>query len=293
MCRQLAQEIGERNVAKPWELASAADFLVEHMEGRGLQVERRGFELDGGNVMAQNLSVSFAGNVQEGDWVVVGAAYDSALGGADVLADAVGVAATIELARTFQSERYGRSMRFVWFGSREAGSGDTGSLGGAHCSAQMEAAKEHVFAMVELGRVDVGRARGPDRWELLVDSEPGSEGLGETIDRNLRTQLGPSLALRHRAGSPTGTRAARAFSTRGIPAVSLSVASHAKTAPRSCDEVDFDMTARVVVALAGALRGLGAGDARESAEVSTPRGTSATVGVDWTADSLVEPEGSQ
>jgi hypothetical protein len=125
--RALAEEIGERNVAHPAELARAASYIERAFASAGLAPRREEFAVQGvrcANVVAE---ISAESNAEV---VVVGAHYDSVLGSPGANDNASGVAAVLALARRFAADRPPRSIRFVafvneeppWFGSPEMGS---------------------------------------------------------------------------------------------------------------------------------------------------------------------------
>lgn len=274
--RHLAEEIGERNFVRPWELAAAADYLVNHLEERGLAVQRRGFELEGGYVMAQNLAVTLPGADGGREWVVVGAAYDSRVGADGSLGDATAAAALVELAQAFRTSRMQRSLRLVWFGNSTPENGANESLGGAHFARQMAAAEERVVAMLELRSLAVGKAGDLGSWEVLVESDEASSQLGTAVAKELVGHLPAPLGVRRRAADlgQGQAPAAWAFRALGNRAVSVFVAPRSGTV-RHLSAVDFDATARIVGAVEDVLRGMLGTGRLPPADAPAPAGSNA------------------
>jgi len=147
--RELAGEIGERNTAEGWNLASATDTLAEKLEQAGYAVERQGF-VPADDAVAQNLVVTVRGGARGDQTVVVGAHYDSAAKCPGADDNASGVAALLALARRFASKRPSRTLRFVAFATQEGPHWRNAEMGSTVYAKRLAAAGEKVVAMLSL-----------------------------------------------------------------------------------------------------------------------------------------------
>ena len=130
--RQLAGEIGERNVFHPRALRAAADYLRAQWASQGYQVVSQNYEAY--RVRSENLEVTLAGTSRPEEIIVIGAHYDSVSGSPGANDNASGVAALLELSRALAQARpmkLARTIRFVAFVNEESpffGRGEMGSM---------------------------------------------------------------------------------------------------------------------------------------------------------------------
>ncbi len=156
-------KIGERNVDKKWELASAADWLADRIEATGLGLHREGYEV--GEVAAQNLAVEVRGGALAQELIVVGAHYDSAPGSPGADDNASGVAALLALARHFSKAQPARTLRFVWFVNEEPPYFQTPQMGSMVYAKALAARGEQAVAMVSVESIGVfSDAPGSQRY---------------------------------------------------------------------------------------------------------------------------------
>ena len=113
----LAGRIGERNVWHPEELAGAALYIRDTLEGLGYEVRVQSFESHG--LTLQNLEVELSGDHAPQEIIVLGAHYDSIAGTPGANDNASGVAALLELARLLAGNTYPRTVRLVAFANEE------------------------------------------------------------------------------------------------------------------------------------------------------------------------------
>lgn len=144
----LAVKIGERNVTKKWELASAADFLSESIEDAGLAVGREGYEVDG--VAALTIDTTLRGGERGDEVIVVGAHYDSAAGSPGANDNATGVAALLALARELRGVPFSRTLRLAWFPNEEPPYFHTEQMGSLVYARHLAGRGERVVAMISL-----------------------------------------------------------------------------------------------------------------------------------------------
>ena len=113
----LAGRIGERNVWHPRELAAAALYIRETLEGLGYEVRTQSFESHG--LTLQNLEIELPGNKVPEEIIILGAHYDSVAGAPGANDNASGIAALLEIARLLAGNSYPRTVRLVAFANEE------------------------------------------------------------------------------------------------------------------------------------------------------------------------------
>jgi Zn-dependent M28 family amino/carboxypeptidase len=113
----LAGRIGERNVWHSEELAAAAGYIRDTLEGSGYEVGAQSFESQGQTL--QNLEVELPGDNAPREIIIVGAHYDSIAGTPGANDNASGVAALLEIARLLAGNTYAHSVRLVAFANEE------------------------------------------------------------------------------------------------------------------------------------------------------------------------------
>lgn len=109
----LADEIGERNVWRPAALRAAASYIRGEWAAQGYRVREQVYEVHG--IRCANLEAVAASGA--GPVVVVGAHYDSVHGSPGADDNASGVAALLELSRSFSVSDM--PLRFVAFVNEE------------------------------------------------------------------------------------------------------------------------------------------------------------------------------
>jgi hypothetical protein len=146
--QHFAVEIGERNIGQSWNLASATDDLATSLEKIGYDVQRQG--IVAGDAVVQNIVVHVAGGEHGGEAVVVGAHFDTFAGTPGADDDASGVAAVMELARTFQAKKGDRAVYFAFFVNGEAPYLKTDQMGSLVYAKWLKGQRMEVHAMLDL-----------------------------------------------------------------------------------------------------------------------------------------------
>ncbi|MCP4202772.1 MAG: M28 family peptidase [bacterium] len=113
--RQLAGEIGERNVFRPGTLQATAQYIEGRWAAQGYEVSSVPYEVEG--IECANLEATLAGSGTE--VFVVGAHYDSVQGSPGANDNGSGVAALLEISRLLAADRLGATLRFVAFVNEE------------------------------------------------------------------------------------------------------------------------------------------------------------------------------
>jgi hypothetical protein len=143
----LTQDVGERSVDHPWELADAADYVATEWERMGYSIERQGYDV--GEVVAQNLEVSVPGSDLGRESIIVGAHYDSPKAGTGV-DTATGVAALLALSRALHATGPRRRVRFVAYALGEAPHFKRESMGSLRHAREVAAKGDAVTLMINL-----------------------------------------------------------------------------------------------------------------------------------------------
>ncbi|HWO99928.1 MAG TPA: M28 family peptidase [Methylococcus sp.] len=113
----LAGEIGERNVLLPDALRAAESYIAETWQSQGYAVRRQVYEA--GGIECANLEVERRGSLWPEEIILIGAHYDSVFGSPGADDNASGVAALLELSRSFVTVEPERTLRFVAFVNEE------------------------------------------------------------------------------------------------------------------------------------------------------------------------------
>lgn len=159
--RVLAGDIGERNDAHYDGLGRAAAHLDSVFASLGYRVRRQTYSARGRSY--ENIEVEIRGAVTPDEIVVVGGHYDTAPGAPGADDNASGVAAVVELARSFAGDTPGRTVRFVAFSNEEPPSFPTADMGSRHYADDAAVRGERIVAMLSIESIG------------YYDPEPGSQ----------------------------------------------------------------------------------------------------------------------
>ncbi|MGE0384352.1 MAG: M28 family peptidase [Gammaproteobacteria bacterium] len=144
----LAGDIGERNVARPQALHTAAQYIRTQWQALGYDVSVQEYLIDG--IACSNLQADPVAAERPDGIHVVGAHYDSARGTPGADDNASGVAALIELSRAFAGCAGARAPRFVAFVNEEQPYHGTAQMGSAVYARAARARGDAVRLMVAL-----------------------------------------------------------------------------------------------------------------------------------------------
>ena len=263
----LAEEIGERNVAQSWNLASATDDLALALEKLGYEVKRQG--IVAGDAVVQNLAVHVDGGEHGGEVLVVGAHFDTFQGTPGADGNASGVAAVMELARSFHGSKGKRALHFALFANGEPPYFQTDQMGSFVYAKSLKAQGLAVRGMLSLDGLGVFADAPPARaypreisppypatsnFVALVGNED-SRAVLEQVGTFMRSGAVPVIGNVLAQELPFGQGSDHwAFWKVGMPALLVTDAAayrykehHQKT--DLPDKLDFERMARVVSAL--------------------------------------------
>lgn len=263
----------EHNMFTPEALEEAARYIESQLASFGYTVQTQPYTVNGATV--RNIEAELRGATEE--LIVIGAHYDSVSGSPGANDNGSGVAATLELARRFASQRFERTLRFVLFVNEEPPFFLTGDMGSRHYAARSQTRGERIAAMFSLETIgyysDAPRSQHyppplamlyPDTANFIAFvSNIGSRAL-------LRDAIG---AFRRHAKFPSEGVAAPAvipgvdwsdhasFWDAGYPGLMITDTApyrypHYHLASDTPDKVDYERLARVASGLAAMLSDL-------------------------------------
>lgn len=135
----------EHNVFHFAELEAAAQYIERTLSGFGYRVDTQRFKASVGEV--RNIEVEVKGAVRAQEIIVVGAHYDSVFGAPGGNDNGSGVAAVIELARSFRTAQPARTLRFVLFVDEEPPFYKSEEMGSRHYARRAKERGETIVAM--------------------------------------------------------------------------------------------------------------------------------------------------
>lgn len=275
----LALKIGERNMDKSWNYASATDDLARDLEKLGYEARRQGYVI--GTDVVQNIEAKVAGGRHGDESIVVGAHYDTEKGTPGADDNASGVAAVFELARTFRDKKPNRTVRFVFFANEEAPYTQTEQMGSLVYAKDLVAHGTRVVAMLSVESIGFySGSAGSQHYPAALSSRYPTTGdfvavVANEASRPLCQNL--TQALKRAAtlpvvgdvvpdAVPEGSRSDQwSFWKLDLPAVMITDTApfrnpHYHKPTDLPDTLDFDRMSRVVAGLAKVLDVLAAGD---------------------------------
>jgi hypothetical protein len=122
--RYLSEELGERGVSQPRDLAAAAAYVSQAFVSRGYQPRRQSFAFQG-----QEVHNIIAGSQAADGYYILGAHYDTAPGTPGADDNASGVAVLLEVARLVRAVPLPRPWCFIGFVCEEPPAFGTGAMG--------------------------------------------------------------------------------------------------------------------------------------------------------------------
>jgi hypothetical protein len=271
----LSVEVGERNMDKSWNFASATDDLARDLEKMGYEARRQGYSI--GTDVVQNIEAKVAGGRHGDESIVVGAHYDTEHGTPGADDNASGVSAVIELARLFRDKKPDRTVRFVLFANEEAPFAQTEQMGSLVYAKDLVAQGTRVVAMLSLESIgyfstEPGSQHYPPQLAsrypttgdfIAIVGNEASRGFCENLTRTVKGSATlPVVGDVLPDSVPEASRSDHwAFWKLGLPAVMVTDTApfrnpHYHKATDLPDRLDFDRMARVVAALAKAVQAL-------------------------------------
>jgi hypothetical protein len=246
-------------------LEAAARYIEAQLADAGYPVRKEEYRSDLARV--RNLFVEIDGVARKDEIIIVGAHYDSVRGAPGANDNGSGVAAVLELARTFRSERPERTWRFVLFVNEEAPFFRTGQMGSQVHAERARSRGERIVAMYSLETIGYYSAAAgsqhypfplsffyPDRGDFLafVANLPSRRLLHRTIEAFRAGAQFPSEGVAAPAFIPGVDWSDHAsFWDEGYPAIMVTDTApyrypYYHTSLDTPDKVDYERLARVV-----------------------------------------------
>lgn len=144
----LATDIGERNTNMRAGLEKAALYIEEQFKGAGYTPAAQVFKAHMQDV--RNIEVELPGASRPEEIFIVGAHYDTCVGGPGANDNGTGTAAVIELARLFRDASPGCTIRFVAFVNEEPPHFQTKTMGSWVYASRCKQHKENVVGMLSI-----------------------------------------------------------------------------------------------------------------------------------------------
>ncbi|MFG0329093.1 MAG: M20/M25/M40 family metallo-hydrolase [Phycisphaerales bacterium] len=161
----LAGTIGQRNIGNAYaNLNLAREWLSTELATLGFEVRELEYEADGRTVA--NIVAEIPGTTRPDEIAILGAHYDSWLGGPGANDNGSGVAATLAIARAFAERATNRTLRFAFFVNEEGPYFKTDLMGSRVYARACRAQNENIVAMMNLDTIgcfldDPGSQRYP------------------------------------------------------------------------------------------------------------------------------------
>lgn len=144
----LAERIGERNIKHYDSLKAALDYIETTLRDEGYQITEQEYSVAGKPV--KNIEAEIPGTQKPEEVIIVGAHYDSVSGSPGANDNATGVAALLELARSFKEQNSERTLRFVAFVNEEPPYFQTAEMGSRVYARRSRERGEKIVAMISL-----------------------------------------------------------------------------------------------------------------------------------------------
>jgi len=144
----LAERIGERNIKHYDSLKASLEYIEDFFKVEGFQVAEQEYSVGGKPV--KNIEVEIPGTSKADEIIIVGAHYDSVSGSPGANDNASGVAALLELSRTFKKQNPERTLRFVAFVNEEPPYFQTEEMGSLVYARRSRQRGENIVAMISL-----------------------------------------------------------------------------------------------------------------------------------------------
>lgn len=161
--RILAEEIGERSIARPTGLQAAERYIHDHLRLLGYAVETQRFNF--ADVDMANVIVEKKGTDPDAEILVIGAHYDTVIGTPGADDNATGVAALLEIARWLKTVKTRRTVRLVAFANEEHPGGPWESMGSCHYANRCKERGDKIVGMLSLEMLGVySEAEGSQKY---------------------------------------------------------------------------------------------------------------------------------
>ena len=216
----IAGDIGGRDAVEYKNLCRAAEYIETQLRSFGYTPMRQTYDVAGQTFY--NIEAEHKGTDQPDRITIIGAHYDTAgsLPGAND--NASGVAATLELARTFAAHPQSSTIRWVFFSNEEPPYFQTPAMGSYVYAKRCSNRKENIAAMLSLETIGFYSEK-PGSQSYPVGIHPGYPDRGDFLGfvANFRSALLLRRALKSFRAA-TSLPAEGAAAPAGLPGIGWS-----------------------------------------------------------------------
>jgi Zn-dependent M28 family amino/carboxypeptidase len=270
--QKLAGEIGPRTAET--EIEAAAAYITDTLRGVGYSPADQPYRTRG--YTYRNIEATLPGSTKPKEIVVVGAHYDTAGPFPGANDNGSGVAAVLELARTFRGSELPRTLRFVLFPNEEPPFFLSPEMGSFVYAKACRERRENVVAMLSLETIGYySDERGSQSYPIADETYPdtgnfigfvGDVASGALVHECIRvfreTTQFPSEGIAAPAEIPgIGWSDHWSFWQHGYKALMVTDTApfrypHYHTSDDTPDKLDYERTARVVRGLERVVRSI-------------------------------------
>ncbi|SFM16621.1 M28 family peptidase [Nitrosomonas communis] len=164
--KELATDIGERNLYQYHNLKVAASFIESFFQTHGYTVSRQVYEAK--NKEFSNLETQIVGTDRPHEIIILGAHYDTHRRSPGANDNGSAIAAMLELARAYRGKTFSRTLRFVAFTNEESPFTRKSDMGSRVYARQCREQNEKIVAMICLETIGFySERKGSQRLSLM------------------------------------------------------------------------------------------------------------------------------
>lgn len=266
--RELAMDVGQRNVRRSGSLRNAGEWLGRWLGSMGLEPTFHDWTV--GGQRCSNIEVVFPGGISRDEIVVIGTHYDSYRSSPSANATASGTVALLQLIDRMKDKSFSRTVKFVFFCNGERPQQGTEDAGPVQYAKAAKERGENIVGVLTIGSVGAW-SNEPDSqdylfpWNLMWPStgdfvsimgNPGSRELVERATTAWKTSCSLPLVSGSVPSWVPGIQAGDhdAFQAEGFSAILLSDTGAARyedirTVYDQFHRIDYEGLARLVLEL--------------------------------------------
>ena len=177
---ELAIKIGVRSTHVEGSLSKTYDYIEREWTLQGFKTVRKPFTTESGSGV--NLEVEIKGTEFPEEIVILGAHDDSVLGSPGANDNASGVAALLEISRSFIGLKPKRTVRFVAFANEEPPFFDTEAMGSYIYASDARLKDEKIIGMISLDEIGYYSDSQDGNFIAFVGNEDSSDLIAQAAE---------------------------------------------------------------------------------------------------------------